>query len=93
MLGQGEAAEPQAVDPLRQRMGGAQHEVVGDVARGRPRRPVDIEAERATRRQGQAIAQAREHHQALELMVAVGAPAQDAQREIDLGGSLIGKDG
>jgi len=42
---------------------------------------------------GQAIAQAREHHQAFELMIAVGAPAQDAQREIDLGGSLIGQDG
>jgi hypothetical protein len=93
MLGQPEAARPQAVDERRQRVGGAQHEVVGNVARGRRRRPVDVEAERAVRPQGQSIAQAREHHQALELMIAVGAPAQDAQRKIDLGGSLIGKDG
>ena len=48
--------------------------------------PRTVSVEAAAGREPQGVADAGEHDQAFDLMIAVGAPAEHAQREIDLGG-------
>ena len=50
-------------------------------------RPGTARSRLAARRKRQAVAEAGERHQAFKLMIAVGAAAEDAQRQVDLGGS------
>ena len=84
---QREAAEPQTLDPLRKRARRLEHQIVGDCARRRARSGrAPSSASARARRKRQPVADIGEHHQAFDLMIAVGAPAEDVQRQIDLGG-------
>ena len=92
-LGQDKAPELEALDALGERARGLQHQIVADRSGRRRGRPVDGERERAPRRKGQRVADAGEHHETLDVMVAVGAAADDAERQVDLGGRPFGARG
>ena len=51
--------------------------------------PVMSSAVVAARLQGERVGEVGERHQAFELVIAVGAAAEHAQCQIDLGGSLF----
>ncbi len=57
-----------------------------------PNGPGDGERRLSRGRERQRVANVGEGDQALELMIAVGATADDAQRQVDLGGGEVGGD-
>ena len=52
-------------------------------------RPAHRQRKLAAAREAQPVAEVGEHHQAFDFMIAVGAPAEHAQRQIDLGGRVL----
>ena len=86
IFGELERPEAQAGDALGEAMGGAQHQILGHCAGGGGGRAIDGERERLARREAQRIASAGEGDEALELVIAVGAAAENMKGQIDLGG-------
>ena len=68
----------------RQGAGRLEHEIVGAVAGLRRARPAHRQRSSPPGDKAQAIAEIGEHDQAFELVIAVGAAAEDPQRQIDL---------
>ena len=88
---QGEPAEPDPTDAVAERTRGLENEIlVGRSCRTRAR-TVHDERKWRTNLEHQAVAGARKAHQAFELVIAVGAAADDAQRQVDLGKGRFGK--
>ena len=88
-LGQRETAEREARHLLGQRARGLEHEIVVGRSRGRGGRAAHRQRQRAAGHQGQTIAETvaavREHDEAREPVIAVGAAAEHGERQIDLG--------
>jgi len=80
-----ESTQADAWDARSERAGGLKHKVVGTVACLRRAGPPHGKGKRAATRKAQAIAKIRERNQAFNVMIAVGAAAKDAQRQIDFG--------
>ena len=77
--------ERQVRDARRERTRGLEHEVLLGRSGHLGARTNDVEAQTIAGSQGQPIAGARKAHQAFEVMIAVGPPADDPQGQIDLG--------
>ena len=84
-----EAAQAEAVDLGRERAGGLEHEIVVDGTRRGRARPAHGEPERSAGNDPQAVPHARKDHQALNGVIAIGAAADDAQGQVDLGGRMF----
>ena len=77
-------AELQPLHPFGEEPRGLEHEIVVVVAGERRSRPVDSKRQRRAGRQSKRVADACESNEAFEGMVAVRAPPQDVEREVDL---------
>ena len=72
--------------PLGERLGGLEHEIVRKLAARPAGGPAHARRKIATWRKAQSIADAGESDQALDVVIAVGRGAKNAERQIDLGG-------
>ena len=76
-------------DALAQRGERFEHQIVGNRPACGGERPGDVERGIAARLQAERVGEVGEGHQAFKLVIAVGAAAEHAQCQIDLGGSLF----
>ena len=84
-------AEAQPIDPRSQRARGLEHQIVVAGARRGAGRPGDRKLKPLARRKRQPVADAGKRHETFDLVVAVRTTAKHMQRQIDLGGSELGK--
>jgi hypothetical protein len=78
-------------DAISQCTRSLEHEVVVNWAGGIGARSVHIEPESGAGAQRQPVADAGEAHETFKRVVAVRATADNAQRQVDLGGGPLGK--
>jgi hypothetical protein len=79
-------AEPQPGDTIKQRARGPQNKIVGGRAGGFRHGSVDAQRQSPGRLERQPVATAGEGDDAVEIMPAVLAAAQNVQRQVDFGG-------
>ena len=91
LLVEHEMAEAQPIDPRGQRTRGLEHQIVVAGARRGGGRPGNRELKPLARPKRQPVADAGKRHETFDLVIAVSTTAEHVQRQIDLGGSELGK--
>ncbi len=85
MLVQREVSERETRNAFSEEERRADHQIIRHFAAVLRARPSGRKAKLGPRRKRQRVRAVGEHHQALDVMIAVRAAAKDAQREVDLG--------